>query len=91
MIDEHLLAEADLTLTMEASHAEALRAEFPQHAHKIFMITQMIGGNYNIADPYGGPIEEYERMYSGLSEVIDAGLDRMIYLAQRLSKIPARP
>ena len=43
MVDEPQLANADLVLTMEVGHAEALRAEFPQQAHKVFMLTEMIG------------------------------------------------
>ena len=45
---------------MEDGHAEALRAEFPAQAHKVFMLTEMIGRNYNIPDPYGGPAYEYQ-------------------------------
>jgi protein-tyrosine phosphatase len=78
MVEERHLREADLALTMEDGHAEALRAEFPTHAHKVFLLTEMVGRAYNIPDPYGGPIEEYQHMYDGLVEVIDAGLDRII-------------
>ena len=83
MIDERHLTDADLVLTMEVGHAEALRAEFPQQAHKVYMLAEMVGHTYNIADPYGGPLEEYERMYEGLAEVIDNGLDRIIELAKQ--------
>ena len=83
MVHERHLREADLALTMEDGHAEALRAEFPTHAHKVYLLTEMVGRTYNIPDPYGGPIEEYQHMYDGLVEVIDAGLDRIITLAQQ--------
>lgn len=82
MIDERQLRDADLVLTMEIGHAEALRAEFAEQAYKVYMLAEMVGHTYNIADPYGGPFEEYERMYAGLTEVIDAGLDRIILLAK---------
>ncbi len=82
MVEERHLREANLALTMEDGHAEALRAEFPAQAHKVFLLTEMIGRNYNIPDPYGGPVEEYQRMYDNLVEVIDAGLDRIIALAK---------
>lgn len=82
MVNEDHLRAADLVLTMEIGHAEALRAEFPQQADKVFMLSEMIGQTYNITDPYGGPIEEYERMAAALSELIDGGLDRIIALAQ---------
>ncbi len=82
MVEEGHMVDADLVLTMETGHAEALRAEFPGHAHKVFLLTEMLGHSYNIADPYGGPLEEYERMVIGLSDVIDQGLDQIITIAQ---------
>lgn len=82
MVEESHLEQADLVLTMEDGHAEALRAEFPRHAHKVFMITEMIGQNHSIPDPYGGPMAEYERMYATVSKVIDEGLNRIIYYAR---------
>ena len=82
MVEEGHLRDADLALTMEDGHAEALRAEFPAQAHKVYMLTEMIGRSYNIADPYGGPLGEYERMVDSLEEVIDAGLERIIALAK---------
>ena len=83
MVEERHLRDADLALTMEDGHAEALRAEFPAQAHKVFLLTEMIGRTYNIPDPYGGPVEEYQRMYEGLVEVIDGGLERIIALAKK--------
>lgn len=83
MVTEEHLRQADLVLTMEIGHAEALRAEFPAEEYKVFIITEMIGHTYSIADPYGGPIEEYERMVASLTEVIDGGLNRIIALAQQ--------
>lgn len=82
MVEERAMRDADLVLTMEVGHAEALRAEFPEQARKVFMLTEMIDHSYNISDPYGGPLDEYERMYVGLSDVIDQGLDRIIDLAK---------
>jgi protein-tyrosine-phosphatase len=82
MVDEAYLSEADLVLTMEDGHAEALRAEFPEQAYKVYLLSQMIGRTYNIADPYGGPLEEYEQMYEEVRQVIDDGLERIITLAQ---------
>ncbi|MEZ4538701.1 MAG: low molecular weight phosphotyrosine protein phosphatase [Chloroflexota bacterium] len=82
MVDERLLNGADLVLVMEIGHAEALRAEFPHQAHKVRLLAEMVGQTYSIADPYGGPLEEYERMVDGLTEVIEDGLERIIVLAK---------
>lgn len=81
MIDAAMVADADLVLCMEIGHAEALRAEFPEEAHKVYLLSEMVDQQYNIADPYGGPYVEYVHMYAGLEELIDNGLDRIIDLA----------
>ncbi len=83
MVDEAMLAEADLVLCMETGHAEALRVEFPAQADKIYMLTQMIDRNYSVADPYGGEYAEYERMFELVRDIIDGGLDRIIALARQ--------
>ena len=83
MVEERHLRDADLALTMEDGHAEALRAEFPAHAHKVYLLTEMIGRGYNIPDPYGGPVAGYQQMYDELVAVIDAGMERVITLARQ--------
>jgi protein-tyrosine-phosphatase len=78
-----LLAEADLVLCMEAGHAEALRAEFPTHASKVFMLSQMVNNRrFNVSDPYGGPRDGYEQMVTHVTDLVEKGLPRIIELAQ---------
>lgn len=81
MVDGPIIAGADLVLCMEVGHAEALRVEFPDEAHKVFLLSEMVDQTFSVTDPYGGPYEEYELMYEGLEELIDSGLDRIIELA----------
>ena len=83
MVEERHLRDADLALTMEDGHAEALRAEFPAQAHKVYLLTEMIGRGYNIPDPYGGPEAGYQAMYDELVAVIDGGMERIIALARQ--------
>jgi protein-tyrosine phosphatase len=80
------LAGVDLVLCMETGHAEALRAEFPSQAHKIFMITEMRGRKYSVNDPYGGPLETYQQMVHELDEIITLGLPRIITLVRQESE-----
>ncbi len=82
MVTEAQLAEADLVLCMEIGHAEALRAEFPDQAEKVFLLTEMVGRAYDVQDPYGGPYDEYERMYDTLEQLIDDGWERITELAE---------
>lgn len=74
--------QSDLILCMEAGQAEALRAEFPDQAFKIFLLTEMSGERYNVNDPYGGPRVAYERMIREIGDLIDEGLSRIVELAQ---------
>jgi len=82
MVELPHVAEADLVLCMEVGHAEALRAEFPEHAHKVYMLTEMVDRAYSINDPYGGPYDAYQRMATELIEVIDGGMDQIVALAE---------
>jgi protein-tyrosine phosphatase len=82
MVTEPDLAAADLVLVMEMGHAEALRAEFPQHAGKIYLLSEMAGPRYSITDPYGGPLEAYQEMVTELTTLIEKGLPRIMQLAR---------
>jgi protein-tyrosine-phosphatase len=81
VITEEMLQEANLVLCLETGHAEALRAEFPHHAAKIYLLTEMVGHRYSIPDPYGGPRFAYERMIEDVTEILENGLPRIIELA----------
>jgi protein-tyrosine-phosphatase len=81
-VDRAMMGEADLLLCMEIGHAEALRAEFPRQAYKIYLLTEMAGPAYSVSDPYGGSRGEYEHMVEELTGLIDAGLPRIISLAR---------
>lgn len=81
-ITGEMLQDVDLVLCMESGHAEALRAEFPALARKIFLLTEMRGRKYNINDPYGGPLTTYQQMVKEVDEVLELGLPRIIELAE---------
>lgn len=73
---------ADLILVMTQNHAEALRMEFPAHAHKVFLVSEMENGSrVDVDDPYGGTPEDYQVCFDTLSRMLDAGFDRILALA----------
>jgi len=72
--------EADLILTMERGQAEAIRLEFPQHAHKVYLLSQMIGRQYEIRDPYGDSLQEYRQCAAEIERLIEEGYPRMMEL-----------
>ena len=82
MVSGEMLAESDLILCMEKGHAEALRAEFPSQAAKIYLLSEMAGRKFDIADPYTGPVEEYERTANEMSHLLEQGWPRILSLVK---------
>ncbi len=83
-VNHHILRAADLVLVMTRNHAEALRLEFPDQAHKIYVLSEMLGGEpYDIEDPFGGTLDDYRRCVAELDDTITNGLERIIHLAQK--------
>ncbi len=72
----------DLILTMEQGHKEALRVEFPDQAKQIFLLSEMVGGHFNVADPFGGILEEYEQTANELDQLLAHGYENIIRLAR---------
>lgn len=83
MLEEKDLQEADLVLCMESGHVEALQVEFPTYTQKVFLLSEMIGKRYNINDPYGQDLDTYRHMANEVSQIIDAGLDNIVSLAEQ--------
>ncbi|MDY6876870.1 MAG: low molecular weight protein arginine phosphatase [Chloroflexota bacterium] len=80
-VTRELMAEADLVLAMTRYHVEALGAAFPEHAHKIYMLSEMVGQMYDISDPYGGTRAEYAYIAKELEQLIETGYERIVWRA----------
>jgi protein-tyrosine phosphatase len=80
-VTDSILAEADLILTMTSGHAEALRVEFPEARSRIRLLSEMAGPPYDIRDPYGGTLEQYQQTARELEALINQGIDRIATLA----------
>lgn len=83
MIEAAHLQEADLVLCMESGHVEALRAEFPAYARKIFLFAEMVGREYSVQDPYGRSLDAYQMMAQELAHLTENGLPQIVALAQQ--------
>ena len=81
-IDQEMLANSDLVLCLETGHSEALRAEFPDQAEKIYTLSEISGPAYSVRDPYGGTREAYEQMVREVTKLIEDGLPRIVQLAR---------
>lgn len=65
------LIEADLILTMTRGHLATLLEMVPEVAHKAYTL---IDGD--IADPYGGSLDEYRRAADQIQRGVEAAIDR---------------
>jgi protein-tyrosine-phosphatase len=77
-----MVAEANLVLVMTQNHAEAVKMAFPDQAHKVYLLSEMIGRAYDIHDPYGSPRIEYIHTARELENLIDSGYERIVALAE---------
>ena len=77
-VTEQMLARADLVLVMEEAQRRSLFHLAMQHLRKIFLLSEMSGGHSDIADPYGGTREDYERTIAILDALLEAGFPRIL-------------
>ena len=64
-ITAELINEADVILTMTASHKAAFGG-----MDKVFTVSEYFGGSGDVTDPYGGNIEIYRQTFGQLEKLI---------------------
>ncbi len=81
-IEEIIMADFDLILTMETGQRDALRAEFGENVGRIFAFSEATAGfPYDIDDPVGKDPSSYERTFSQLAQLTDQGGKQLLRLA----------
>ena len=85
LLIDRIVENAALILTMTHSHAEAIRAEFPEHKNRVFLLSEMVGYGYDIVDPVGGSLLDYEETAQEIEALIETGYERMMQLIQQLA------
>jgi protein-tyrosine phosphatase len=82
-INKEILDEFDLILTMESGHKEALKAEFPECAGRIYMLSEIVGGQQDIDDPIGRSKEEYRATADEIDRLLAGGFEELRRLASK--------
>lgn len=80
-VNRELLEQFNLILTMEAGHKEALQVEFPQFGERIHLLSEMVGGSYEILDPMGGSVDDFELTARELEKIFEQGYQNIVQLA----------
>jgi L-threonylcarbamoyladenylate synthase len=75
-----LLRDTDLILVMTRNHQEALRAEFPEIAPRIYLVSQLVDRSFDIEDPYGGTLDDYTVCADELQSILTDGWPRLVEL-----------
>ncbi|MEW5719460.1 MAG: low molecular weight protein arginine phosphatase [Chloroflexota bacterium] len=76
-ITQELIEQAAVVIVMTRSHRDALTSEFPTARLKIHLMSELIDRTFDIADPYGGALAEYEDCAASLENLIDAGYEKI--------------
>ncbi|MBE0410835.1 MAG: hypothetical protein IBX69_14020 [Anaerolineales bacterium] len=79
-IDYQLISSFDLVLTMEEGQKEALRAEFPDFASKIILLSEVCGDVVEISDPMGQPLVDFEDTANQIESYLIRGFEKILEL-----------
>jgi protein-tyrosine-phosphatase len=76
-VTPELIEQSAAVIVMTHNHHEALAAEFPLHRTKMHLMSELGNRSFDIADPYGGTLEEYQNCAKELEELLDQGYERI--------------
>ncbi len=73
-LTSHLVEKADLILAMGERHKHVIVSQWPSAASKVHLISPDAG---EISDPFGGPLEGYQKCAQQLDKHTDYWIDRL--------------
>ena len=85
LLTKRIVENSALILTMTQSHAEAIRAEFPEHKNRVFLLSEMVGYGYDILDPVGGSLLDYEETAQEIEALLEAGYEQIMQWIEQLA------
>jgi protein-tyrosine phosphatase len=72
------MAAASLVLAMTHHHVEALRLDFPAHAGKVHLLSEMAGRSFDVPDPYGSSLAAYRQTADIIAAILEQGYERIM-------------
>jgi protein-tyrosine-phosphatase len=76
-ITPRLIDQADVVIVMTRSHFDALTFEFPKLRAKIHLMSELIDRTFDIADPYGNALADYQDCAANLEQMINSGYEKI--------------
>jgi protein-tyrosine-phosphatase len=84
VLDETIISAADLVLTMDEAHANAIRKNFPEAAPRIHNLRGFLGEPGDVEDPWRAPDEmdfdtlaRYRACFRSLRTILEKNADRI--------------
>ena len=88
-LDGELLQSATVIIVMTRNQLEAIQVEFPETVGKAYLMSQLIGQDYDIEDPYGGSEADYQLCADEIERILADGFARLVELTDaRVSVAP---
>ena len=81
LVDASIMADNDLIIVMENNHLEALKFEFPKKKNNIFLLSEMIGKNFDIPDPFSKDLKMYFHVAKQIDDLLTQGYSDILKLA----------
>ena len=76
-ITRGLIEQAAVVIVMTRSHRDALVSEFSPVRTKIHLMSELIDRTFDIADPYGSTLSEYQDCAASLENLINSGYEKI--------------
>jgi protein-tyrosine phosphatase len=76
-----MLSEFNLVLVMESIHKEVLKLAFPEYTDRIYMLSEMMGRFYDIVDPIGEALADFEETALEMERILTEGFEKIGKLA----------
>lgn len=76
-ITHDLIGQAAVVMVMTRSHRDALASEFSTARAKTHLMSELIDRTFDIADPYGNTLAEYQDCVASLANLIDSGYEKI--------------
>jgi protein-tyrosine-phosphatase len=91
IVTRNMLRQFDLILTMESGHKEALEIEFPEITPRLYLLSEMIDEQQDVADPIGGQITDFRHTAARIHRILTQGFDRIVQLARNPDPLEIPP
>lgn len=81
-LTDQQVRQEDLVLVMARHHLEALHFEHPALTQKIYLLSQMIGQSFDIEDPFGMELKDYQRVARLINDILHKGYAQICRLTE---------